>query len=510
MNKETTSNRIVRKIFKGGSILFIGLFIELGVSFFAKLLIAQVFDRMVYGGLSIGITMLGISSTIVVFGMNTGIGRYFPRATTDGERRGILISGFQIGIISGTVSAATLFLLSPYLAGQIFNNLKLTIILRIFSIAILFNVLTKLTIGGIQGTKRSIPKVVVQNITRPGSRFLLIIIALTLSFGSIGVASAYLLSNVIAAAVGVYYLRKYTPIFKRIPYKSMKVELLRFSAPLIITSAMAVVFADLDMLLLGAIKGQGPVGDYNVAYPLAQLLLVALNAFGFIFMPIISGMESEGRSNEVEHVYRLVTKWMFVTTLPLFTLFVVFPELTISYTFGSKYNNGAYTLAILSVGFMSHVLAGPNGSTLTSFGKTQIIMYDNIFVAALNLSLNLILIPPYGIEGAAIATAIAYGTLNLLYGTQLYLLEGIHPLSKALTKIGGTGAALIVFVKVVYMKASPSIFLMITTMAISMFMYLFILTYYGIEDEEVMLLVSIEERFGIDLERSKRIIERFI
>jgi Na+-driven multidrug efflux pump len=95
----------------------------------------------------------------------------------------------------------------------------------------------------------------------------------------------------------------------------------------------------------------------------------------------------------------------------------------------------------IAIGFFTHAVPGPNVNALTATGKTRLIMWDNLAAGDTNIVLNVLLIPQYGLLGAAIATAVAYGGLNLLYSVQLYRLTGIHPVTLSLLKPATAGLA---------------------------------------------------------------------
>jgi O-antigen/teichoic acid export membrane protein len=224
-------------------------------------------------------------------------------------------------------------------------------------------------------------------------------------------------------------------------------------------------------------------------------------------MPILSELHAENRSGELRRLYTVVTKWVFLGTLPLFMLFVLLPSEIISVTFGAKYAEAGLTLAILAVGFFSHTLVGPNENTLKSIGATRRVMYDNATAAGVNIVLNIVLVPTYGIVGAAVGTSVAYVVLNILYTYHAYELAGVQPFSAAMVKPGFGGVVLGIVVYIVattLFTVTP--FLLVGISAIYGILYVpLVLALGGIEREEVMLVMSFEERFGIDLGPLKRI-----
>lgn len=508
----SSRNGALRKLFTGGGILFAGLVVELGVSFLAKAVIARFLGAVDYGAVSLGVTTLGLLSTLSLLGLHSGVGRYLPRFKTKADRRGVLVSAASIALPVSIASGTTVVLLSGPISVYLFTDPSVAPILRIFGLTIPFAALMKLSIGTIQGLKQAAPRVAVQNVTPPVTRFTAVAIAVVLGTGSIGIATAYAAAYVVAALVGIYYVITRTSLLSNVKPNYKHRELLSFSAPLIVTAAMAFVLTDLDTFMLGYFSSTRDVGIYNVVYPIAQLLTVGLTAFSFLFMPIISELDAEGATDEMLRIYQIVTKWIFMATLPIFMVIALFPEMTIAITFGREYVAGSVALSLLAVAYFSHAIAGPNANTLTSIGHTRIIMWDNLAIGVLNAILNVALIPTYGFLGAGIATAISYILLNLLYSTQLYRITGIHPFSTGLIRPGVIAVALtattVWFTRTYFTVTIP---LLVVMFALFLVSYgIIILRFGGIEQEEVMLVLSFEDRFDIDLGPLKDLAKLFI
>jgi O-antigen/teichoic acid export membrane protein len=506
------SDSRLRGLFKGGGVVFAGLILELAISFVAKLVIARVLGRQDYGSVSLGITIMAVTSILVLVGLNTGIGRYLPRYDDEAHQRGVLVSALQLSMPIAILAGIGVAYFAPVIAGDLFGEPSITPVIRIFGLVIPFATLWKLAVGGIQGMQQSLPKVYIQNITLPVLRFAGIALALALGFRTVGVAWAYALSHATAAAFGFYYLARYTPLFASIEYVPMRRELLVFSAPLVVSTTMTIIFSDIDTFLLGYFSTIGDVAVYNVVYPIAQLLVVGLSSFAFLFMPTLSELHADGDYNDMKRYYQIITKWVFMGTLPVFLVVVLFPRTSIRLTFGAEYAAGGTALAVLATGFFTHAIAGPNGRTLTSIGRTQTIMYDNALAAVVNLLLNLALIPRYSFLGAAVATAVAYGLLNVVYTYQLYRTTGIHPFTAALVR---PGIAAVVLASVVYWVVSTFFTITVSVLAIAFAVFLalyglIILRFGGIEEEEVMLVVSFEERFDVDLGPLKTVARKML
>jgi O-antigen/teichoic acid export membrane protein len=508
------SDAYIRTLFKGGSIVFAGLIVELGVSFLAKVISAQLLEQAAFGSVEIGLTVMGVLSTILLFGLNTGLARNLPRLDTPRQKREQFFSALYITVGASLTVGAVMVISAPWIAVNVFEDPSLTRVLQIFSIGIPLAAVTQLLLGGIQGIKDPVAKVTTQNLTLPVTRFIGIAALIAAGYGALGVSAAYVLSFVLTAVAAGYFLFRETGI--GIPSlstaSSTGYELLAFSTPLMVTTAMGMVLSDIDVFLLGYFRGTIEVSVYGAVYPLSELLTAVVGAFGYLFMPLLSEIHARGETDEMRRLYRSVTKWISLITLPLFLMIVFFPEWSIARTFGPRYQDGASGLLWLSIGFFSHALAGPNWNLLTSIGDTRIIMYDNIFIALLNVSLNLVLIPNYGFTGAAAATAVSYLVMNGLYSVQLYRRIKIHQFSTGLIYplVGST--AFFVVMQGAFRAALPeSVFLPIVVAGAFAPLYLIIALRLGaVTQDEVMLILSAEERFGVDLGPIKRVAKLFL
>jgi O-antigen/teichoic acid export membrane protein len=265
-----------------------------------------------------------------------------------------------------------------------------------------------------------------------------------------------------------------------------------------------------DTLMLGYYMNSEVVGIYNAAAPLARILPIFLGSAGFLYMPIASQLYVEKKIEELKRVYQILTKWIFLLTLPFFAVMFLFPETTIHFFFGAKYLESSYVLRILVLGFMFHTLLGLNGLSLIVIGKPNLNMMGSIFAASLNILFNAILIPIYGMVGAAIATTTSYFVGNVFASCWLYNITKVHPFSWNYVKPLVISFTLLILIKAINLNL-PNIWYAIPILVIFFFVYfLLILFSKSIDREDVELLIAIERRLGIDLKLLKKILNRFV
>ena len=262
--------------------------------------------------------------------------------------------------------------------------------------------------------------------------------------------------------------------------------------------------------MLGYYKGSEVVGLYNSASPIAKLLPIFLYSASFFYVPLASSFYARGKLSEMGRIYQILTKWIFLLTLPLFALIFLFPEAVIVVFFGEKYIPAAPTLEILAIGFMFHILLGLNGWSLIIIGESRFISLSTFIASISNVILNTMLIPQYGAIGAAIATSVSYFVSNLLNSIKLYQKTRIHPFSWNYVKPLIISFILLGMIKVFHLDV-PNIWYAIPILIAFLIVYLFlILLSRSIDKEDIDLLITIEKKIGIDLSALKRILGRFV
>jgi len=320
---------------------------------------------------------------------------------------------------------------------------------------------------------------------------------------------------------GIYAMKKLPLTFSAFSVKKgaddattinpMGKELLFFSLPLLAVAILGMVMNWTDTLMLGYFKTPDVVGLYNGALPLAHLIPISLTSAGFIYVPIISGLYSKRLIKEMGRTYQVLTKWIFSVTFPLFFILFLFPEAVLNFLFGMNYIQAAPALRILALGFMFHTFLGLNGLSLMVMGETRFLMLTSLFGAISNVVLNAALIPIFGIVGAAFASLISYGVVNILCSTKLYKLSRIHPFTRNYVKPVGISIVILVLI---YIFTS---YIKIEFWMLPLFLFFFLVVYglllllsRSFDREDIDMLLAIEKKTGVDLTLAKRVLRKFV
>lgn len=229
---------------------------------------------------------------------------------------------------------------------------------------------------------------------------------------------AYVLSGYAVFLVSIYLVKKVSGQPSRAPGVTA-FEFLRNAFPLMLAASMGLVLFWADTIILGILKTEADVGVYNVAVRIAMLAVLALKAVntatGHRFAELWSCGDRQGLAASIHDSTRMI----FWCSTPFLALFMIFPDFWLG-LFGSEFKVASTALMFLSIGMFVNAISGSVGTLLQMSGHH--VAYQNItFVALfLNVVLNFLLIPPFGINGAAFASMVAISIRNLASVSVVY------------------------------------------------------------------------------------------
>lgn len=221
----------------------------------------------------------------------------------------------------------------------------------------------------------------------------------------------YAVSVIVAVAAGAYLLRASFPGRWRPDRKWIKVSL-----PFFVVLSSTAINAQFDVLMVGASEGSAATGVYAFATRLSAVPMIALTAISMPLSPMVAATFTKGRLGETQRLTTLSAIGGAVgTTAIAITLVLAAPLVTAAV--GEEYTAGVGALAILCTGRVVEAWLGPGGTVLAMTRYAGLAGAAVATGAGVNVMLNLLLIGPFGIEGAALATAAGQSTKAFIMWT---------------------------------------------------------------------------------------------
>ena len=221
-------------------------------------------------------------------------------------------------------------------------------------------------------------------------------------------------AGIVALGLGFVFLRQLLPAEAKISTpKYTPRPWLKAAFPMLIYGGAQIVLGQTDIVMLGVMRGPREVGLYAAAHRLALLLVYVTIANETILAPIVSRLHA---IDEIDRLQKIITKIVRLSSLIVFPigLLFIFGGAKILIIFGHEFLAAKIALAILSCGRLLDVALGSGGLILSMLKHEHIVAIVFTITAVINIIFNALLIPHYGVEGAALASAIGLTSAKLL------------------------------------------------------------------------------------------------
>jgi len=359
-----------------------------------------------------------------------------------------------ISVPASVALAGGLYAAAPWLARSAFDEPRLEVALRVAAVALPAVSLQEAALSATQGFRTMKAFALVGLLLEPVLRLVLSGALLAAGFGLRGTLVALTISSWIGAAAAVTWLHRLVGRAREgctAAGPAVVVDagpFLRYSVVAWVASLASTGLIWADTIILGLMVTSGAVGVYNASARLVTLAVFVVNPINAAFAPRIANLFARGELGLLREIYTVATNWIVRLSLPAFAILLVLPGSLLGLFFGGAYAAGATVVAILALGQLCNAATGPCGMVINMSGRNRLNLIDNLMVLGLNIVLNVVLIPIWGISGAALAWAISLGAVNLLRVLQVRIIVRALPFdlaqAKAFLAAIGAGAAALV------------------------------------------------------------------
>lgn len=382
---------------------------SLGLSLVTSIFLSRMLGAAGYGTYAYALVWLGILNIPATLGLRELMVREVATCQSKQQfttLRGLLfwsnrmVLGSSIAI--AVAAAVVAWLIQP-------DHTSLGFI--VFLIALLnlpFMALTALRQATIQGLHRVVIGQVPELIIQP----MVFVAVLGITYGftqqpisSVWVIITRLVTVFLSFLIGSFILARILPkkLSEFEPDYQRTGQWLRSVLPFILISSTVLINTRADAVMLGAMKGAESVGIYTVLARGAEFTTMALLVVNQSIRPKLAQLYSQGR---LDLLQALVTKSAQATTLaavPITLFLIVFGQWYL-WLFGAEFVQGYTALSLLSIGKLLSAMVGSVGLLLSMTGHERDTSICVAFSAFSNIVLNTLLIPKWGINGAACAT----------------------------------------------------------------------------------------------------------
>ena len=422
-----------QKIAKESTISFAGMGYGQVVRYLFTAILARLVGVQYLGIYSLGNSITNIATVFGKAGTDVGLMRHVSMRDHNEDLESIkddIRSTLKMGLVFSIIIMLIQILLSKWLVENVFHEISLLrTILIVYAFSIPFTAIMTIATYATQGFHLLKYKIFVEYILNPT----VIIVSMLFLYFTFSSELAIILPTLFTAIVGFvvanYFLKKIANVnILDVNNINFNKKILTYSFPIMFTVILGSLLNWMDILMLGYFTNSETVGLYHPAVRTAGLNQSILIAFSGIFAPMFSKYYAKNDIIGMHHIYKLVTRWILTLVIPVLILISLFST-KIMLLFGADFLQSSNALIILSIGTSIFAIFGVSGAALVVSGHQKLNLVNAFIATMLNIILNIILIPKFGIMGAAYATISSMLLISIARLIETSIFLKINPFS---------------------------------------------------------------------------------
>jgi O-antigen/teichoic acid export membrane protein len=425
-------------VVRGGALNLAGAAVNALVSVLLVVVVARGLDRTSTGAFWSAVALFVILETVARGGAETAMVYFLPRYRTLARHADVpvllRVALVRVLVFAGLVGAA-LFALAPWTArvvigvddGEVVGFLRL--LAAALPLVAVYRILLAVTRG--YGTMR--PTVYVEKIGVSLVQPVLIVAVLAAGGGLLLVGAGWLAPSLVGLALAWLIVRRRLSADARLrrgtpsPAGTTRREFWTYTWPRALASLCQVVFLRIDVVLVSALRSPAEAAVYVGATRFLVLGQLGVLAVQQAMSPKISELLARDDRDRAYDLYQTSTAWLVALSWPVYLLLAVFGGSLLG-LLGSDYAEGADVVTLLAVGMLFAAAAGPVDVLLLMAGRSGRSLANRLLALAVMIGLDVLLIPRFGVSGAAVAWAIGMVVANTAALIQVRSLLGMQPL----------------------------------------------------------------------------------
>jgi len=417
----------LKELVRGSGAALIIKIAGLLLSYLFTLLITRMYGAGTMGVFALSITILTILSMLGRLGFDTALVRFVAEYASQNRMdlvREVYVKALRIVIPFCFFLSILLFFSSSFIAEKIFHKEHLSVYLKIISLAIIPMAIIFMNSESLRGLRKIKEHAFLHDVSILLFATVMLILSFLIVLDNHVPLIVYIIGIAGAAGFSIVLWFKRADISSSGNCNNLKsMNLLSVSLPMLLTSSLFLVMWWTDTIMLGIFRTEGEVGIYSVALKIATLASITLFSINTIAAPKFAEFYGKGDMKSLEKIIKQSSKLIFWSSLIIILCIFLFPSFILG-LFGAPFKAGIYALLFLSFGQFINAASGSVGWILQMTGRQKACQNITLLAAAMNIVLNALLIPKYGINGAAVASMICTIFWNLT--SVLYIRSHFH------------------------------------------------------------------------------------
>jgi len=355
-------------------------------------LLARLLTPVEYGVYFLAMSVVLFGALLGSLGLNQAVVRFIAEAmglNQEARARALLLRILTLGLIGSLVVAVSYLLLGEWMLAKFLDVPVLFTVTGLVALWLAAAAWQRLIAEGFRGFHD------IRNATMFGG-----LLSVGLTVGALGVLwqlqdqarladvlTVVATATVASALWGSWRLCRKAMTLSPVKATVINREILHVAWPLLLTSLTLFVLTQIDLWILAAFRPAEEVAQYGAASRLALVTMVMTSILYAVLPPLIARQHARREKHQLERILRAGATLTGLITLPIFALFVIAPEWTLGFVYGSFYADACAVLALLTTGLFVNVITGMRGNVLMMTGHERTELMISLVSGALNVAL---------------------------------------------------------------------------------------------------------------------------
>lgn len=480
MSVPTVTTNHVQRIARSGSLNVAGAALSAVAGFGLTLVLTNGLSQAAAGTVFATTSLFLIITAFVQLGTESGMARWLPvkLATGRADQLGSVLRAGLIPVLTiSTVAAAALALLAPVVADLLVDGRDVATVatqVRVLSAFLPLAATLNVVLAATRGLRTIRPTVVVESIGRSVLQLVVVAGVTFLGGGAelvvLAWAGPYLFALLVAVVWLLMLLRRIRDFGRHDQVSStdsmdsmdssspaspgvmssgnvlsVTREFWSYTGPRAVATVAQTLLKRSDVIMVAALRSPSEAAVYAAASRFVTLGQVGVQALQQALGPQLSAMFARDERQHAQEVFQVTTAWSIMLAWPVYIGCAVLAPVVLL-LFGEGYTEGAPVVVLLSAAMLVAVASGSVDTVVLMSGRSWLSLGNTLAAVVVNVVLNLVLIPPYGIVGAAVAWTAAIVVRNVLPLLQIRRALGMSPFGPTAALVAGSSFGLLAVV----------------------------------------------------------------
>jgi O-antigen/teichoic acid export membrane protein len=436
--------RDARDLHRGMMTNFLGYLLKLGNPVLLVVVVRQ-YGAEAFGLYTLAQAVMLFAARMAVYGFDKGLLWWIPRQAPADKRLGVRPSLFAVTLLGTAVASLLALGAQPSVLTYFGADPAAVVSLRIMAAGVLLQAWMDILVHCALGMRKMAAQVFAKETMVPATFGLSAVGFHLIGVSELGLAFAFLLSNLVGLIAAMQAFRW---AFRGIPWPAEESfwpprELVRYSGPMWLSELANSLLQRIDTYAVGLFTSDlASVGVYAVVTRFGNAIRQIRRSFDTIVLAITSEISTQHDPERLAVSYSQATMWVGIIQIPVFAAIWTFADL-LMLVFGPEFVTATEPLVILCAFWIVNGAISLAGIVVSAYGHSRLTLQNVVVAVVVLAAACYLLIPRFGLVGAAYAVGIGYSVQGVFQVAQMRMVTGHWNFRREVLlpfRIGGSAA----------------------------------------------------------------------